>query len=324
MRLAATSKRPLLRRVRVIDSHTEGEPTRVVVSGGPELGDGSLGERLRRLHGHFDHFRRAIVNEPRGSDPIVGALLCTPDVASSAAGVLFFNNVGYLGMCGHGTIGLVATLAHLGRWGSGRRSIDTPVGPVVAEYHGAGRTSFWNVPSFRSRTRVALEVPGYSRVVGDVAWGGNWFFVVDRSPLELRLHNAPSLTAFCTAIEAGLVRHRITGTSGEKIEHIELCGPPEKKENHSRNFVLCPGGAYDRSPCGTGTSAKMACLVADRKLAPGEPWRQEGILGGVFEGRAEIVPDGIRPRITGHAYLTGEGDLLFDDRDPFRHGAPRR
>ncbi|HTW39934.1 MAG TPA: proline racemase family protein [Thermoplasmata archaeon] len=322
--MATPSKRPLLRRVRVIDSHTEGEPTRVVLSGGPDLGDGTLEERLHRFRSKFDHFRRAIVNEPRGAEPVVGALLCTPDVASSAAGVVFFNNIGYLGMCGHGTIGLVATLAHLGRWGTGRRTIDTPVGPVLAEYHGAGRTTIWNVPSFRTRARVAVDVPGYSRVTGDVAWGGNWFFLVDRSPLELRPENARALTRYCLAIERALVRQRITGSSGEKIEHIELSGPPAQRENHSRNFVLCPGGAYDRSPCGTGTSAKMACLVADRKLAPGEPWRQEGILGGVFEGRAELVPDGIRPRITGHAYLTGEGDLLFDDRDPFRHGVPVR
>jgi 4-hydroxyproline epimerase len=322
--MAVPSKRPLLRRVRVIDSHTEGEPTRVVLSGGPDLGDGSLPDRLHRFRTKYDHFRRAIVNEPRGGEPVVGALLCTPDVASSAAGVVFFNNIGYLGMCGHGTIGLVVTLEHLGRWGTGRRAIDTPVGPVFAESHGAGRVSIWNVPSFRTRARVTLEVPGYSRVVGDVAWGGNWFFLVDRSPLELRPDNTPALTRFCTAIEAALVKHRITGSSGEKIEHIELSGPPAKRENDSRNFVLCPGGAYDRSPCGTGTSAKMACLVADHKLAPGDPWRQEGILGGVFEGRAALVPEGIRPRITGHAYLIAEGDLLFDDRDPFRHGVPAR
>jgi 4-hydroxyproline epimerase len=322
--LEAPVRRSTLRRVRVIDSHTEGEPTRVVLSGGPDLGEGTLEERLRRFRGRFDHFRRAVVGEPRGADPIVGALLCTPDYGASAAGVLFFNNIGYLGMCGHGTIGLVATLAHLGRWGSGRRAIDTPVGPVLAEYHGGGRASFWNVPSFRTRSRVTVEVPGYSRVTGDVAWGGNWFFVINRTPLELRPENAPALTQYCKAIESALARHKITGTSGEKIEHIELCGPPMNRINHGRNFVLCPGGAYDRSPCGTGTSAKMACLVADHELAPGEPWRQEGILGGVFEGRAEPVPDGIRPRITGNAYLTGEGDLLFDEQDPFRHGVPPR
>jgi 4-hydroxyproline epimerase len=322
--VATPSPRSTLRRVRVIDSHTEGEPTRVVLSGGPELGDGSLEERLQRFHSRFDHFRRAVVTEPRGGEPVVGALLLTPDHASSATGVVFFNNVGYLGMCGHGTIGVVATLAHLGRWGSGRRTIDTPVGPVWAEHHGGGKATFWNVPSFRTRARVPVEVPGYGKVVGDVAWGGNWFFIVDRSPLELRLENAPALTRYCLAVAAALVRHRVTGTDGEKIEHVELCGPPARGENHSRNFVLCPGGAYDRSPCGTGTSAKMACLVADRLLEPGEPWRQEGILGGVFEGRAEPLPDGIRPRITGHAYLMGEGDLLFDDRDPFRYGVPHR
>jgi 4-hydroxyproline epimerase len=322
--VTASSASPAdVRRVHVIDSHTEGEPTRVVMSGGPDLGTGPLSDRRERFRAAHDDFRRAVVEEPRGSEPMVGALLCSPEMPSSAAGVVFFNRAGYLGMCGHGTIGLVATLAHLGRWSSRRGTIDTPVGPVMAEYEGDGRATFWNVPSYRTRAAVEVEVPGYAPVVGDVAWGGNWFFLVDRSPLELRPENAAALTVYCKAISAALEQHGVAGDRGEKIEHVELSGPPIRPENHSRNFVLCPSGAYDRSPCGTGTSAKMACLVADGKLGEHEPWRQEGILGGVFVGRAEGIPEGIRPRITGTAYLTGEADLLLDARDPFRYGIPQ-
>jgi len=309
-----------IRRIQVVDSHTEGEPTRVVLAGGPDLGPGNLTARRERLRNEHDDFRRAVVNEPRGSEPLVGALLCAPDLPTSVTGVLFFNNVGYLGMCGHGTIGLVTTLAFLGRWPSGRQTIDTPVGPVVAEYEGNGRTTFWNVPSYRARASVPVDVPGYGPVVGDVAWGGNWFYLVDPSPIELRASNLDALTLYCKAISAALVGRGITGEHGEKIDHIELSGPPEDRRNGARNFVLCPGGAYDRSPCGTGTSAKLACLHADGKIRDGEVWRQEGILGTVFEARAEPSERGIRPRISGRAFVTAEADLLLDDQDPFRGG----
>ena len=311
-----------IRRVHVIDSHTEGEPTRVVVTGGPALGDGPLPERRERFRRSHDAFRRALVNEPRGSDPMVGALLCTPHDPASTAGVLFFDRAGYLGMCGHGTIGLVVSLARLGRLRPGRNTIETPVGPVLTELDDEGRVTFWNVPSFRTRARVPLDVPGFVPVVGDVAWGGNWFFLVDGSPTELRARHARELTDYCRAVKAALARDGITGGDGQPIEHVELSGPPERAENHSRNFVLCPGDAYDRSPCGTGTSAKLACLLADGKWTEGAPWRQEGILGGVFEGRAEILPNGIRPSITGIAHITGEADLLLDERDPFCYGVP--
>jgi 4-hydroxyproline epimerase len=253
---------------------------------------------------------------------MVGALLCAPHEPAHSAGVIFFNNVGYLGMCGHGTIGVIVTLGHLGRVRPGRLTIETPVGAVLTEWHGEGRATVWNVPSFRTRARVPLDVPGFGPIVGDVAWGGNWFFLVEGAPFELHAKNAPALTEYCRAIEAAVARHGITGRDGSRIDHIELSGPSERAENHSRNFVLCPGGAYDRSPCGTGTSAKMACLVADGRLKPGECWRQEGLLGGVFEGSAELLPEGIRPRITGAAYITGEGDLFLDRRDPFRSGVP--
>ncbi len=311
-----------MRRVRVVDSHTAGEPTRVVVDGMPPLGDGSLAVRRERFLREHDDFRRAVVTEPRGSDVLVGALLLPPDHPGHTAGTIFFNNVGGLGMCGHGTIGLVATLAHLGRIGPGPHSIDTPVGPVNTELRRDGRVTVRNVVSHRTRGSVALAVPGHGTVVGDVAWGGNWFYLLRDAPCELRVENAARLTEFCRAVRGALRAAGVTGTGGAPIDHVEISGPPFDSANDSRNFVLCPGDAFDRSPCGTGTSARIACEIADGALRPGVVWRQEGILGTVFEATAEVGPDGVRPSITGAAYVTAEAELLFDDADPFRSGRP--
>ena len=293
-----------------MDSHTGGEPTRVVISGGPDLGNGPLSERVERFRTHFDHYRCALVNEPRGSDVLVGALLCDPHEPDCAAGVIFFNNVGYLGMCGHGTIGLIATLAYLGRIGPGTHRIDTPVGVVSATLHDDGRVSIENVPSYRTEKGIALTLSSGQVVTGDIAWGGNWFFLCADHGEELSLVNLDRLSA-----RAGEIRC-LLNQSWPEIDHIELFGPPQDPANHSRSFVLCPGGAYDRSPCGTGTSAKLACLAADGKLAPGELWRQESIIGSVFEGS---INEG-RPTITGRAWVNADSTLLLDDTDPFCWG----
>ena len=307
-------------RVRVVDSHTCGEPTRVVISGGPDLGEGSMADRLARFRAEHDRFRSAVVNEPRGSDVLVGALLCEPVERTSAAGVLFFNNVGYLGMCGHGTIGLVSTLAHLGRAAAGEHRIETPVGIVRARLEPSGSVAVANVRSFRAARQVAVDVPGHGRVTGDVAWGGNWFFLAEDHGVPLELERVEELTDLAWRIRQALERDRIAGPGGETIDHIELFGPPSRRELDSRNFVLCPGKSYDRSPCGTGTSAKMACLYADGKLREGEVWRQESIVGSVFEGGVEVVGGEIHPWIRGSAFVTGEATLIFDERDPFCWG----
>jgi 4-hydroxyproline epimerase len=305
-------------RIHVIDSHTGGEPTRVVVAGGPDLGSGSVAERARNFP---DRFRSAVVNEPRGSDVLVGALLCEPHDPAAACGVIFFNNVGVLGMCGHGTIGLVATLAHLGKIGPGEHRIETPVGDVTATLHPDGRVSVRNVPSYRHARGVSVAVEGYGPVTGDVAWGGNWFILVGDHRERLEVANVERLTDVTRRIRRALEANGITGAGGGVIDHIELFGPPGDPANHARNFVLCPGGAYDRSPCGTGTSAKLACLAAEGKLRPGEVWRQEGILGSVFEGRYEPAADGrIVPTVTGQAWVTAEATLILQDDDPFRDG----
>ena len=307
-------------RIGVVDTHTGGEPTRVVISGGPELGEGSMADRLAVFRERYDPFRSAVVNEPRGSDVMVGALILDPVDTSAAAGVIFFNNVGYLGMCGHGTIGVAVALAHLGRLGTGNHKLETPVGPVSVSLDGPNTVTIENVESYRTAKDVAIDVPGLRTYVGDIAWGGNWFFLVQDHGEYLNAANVNRLTDVTWAIRQSLVAGGITGSDGGEIDHIELFGPPTVPGADSKNFVLCPGRAYDRSPCGTGTSAKLACLVADGKLGEGTVWRQESIIGSVFEASARIVEGRVRPRIRGSAYVNGESTLLIDPADPFAMG----
>ena len=306
--------------VRVIDSHTGGEPTRVVLSGGPDLGGGTMAERLIVFRDKHDGFRRGIIREPRGAEVLVGALLTTPVDPTNAAGVLFFNNVGYLGMCGHGTIGLIETLAHLGQIGPGKHRIETPVGVVTACLNQDKTVSVENVPAYRLAKAVSVGVPGIGEITGDIAWGGNWFFLVSHHGQEVTFERVGELTAAALQIKAALIAQNITGESGAEIDHIELFAPPDKSGVDSKNFVLCPGGAYDRSPCGTGTSAKVACLVADGLLQEGEVWKQESIVGSVFTATFRLDGDTLLPTICGRAFVTGDTTLLFSPDDPFREG----
>ncbi len=304
-----------------IDSHTGGEPTRTVIAGFPALGEGDLVAQRARFASDFDALRRAIVCEPRGSDVLVGALLLPPRDVSAVAGMIFFNNVGMLGMCGHGAIGVVRTLQHLGRIGPGEHRLETPVGTVGAVLHDDGRVSIRNVPAWRHRHAVEVTVPGYGAVCGDVAWGGNWFFITKHAPQALELRHWRELTDFTGAVKAALAAQGITGADGAEIDHVEINGASPTPGLDARNFVLCPGLAFDRSPCGTGTSAKLACLAADGTLAPGAIWRQESIVGSVFEASYTPAGEGrIQPVITGSAFVTARGQLLFDSDDPFRHG----
>ena len=297
--------------MRVIDSHTEGEPTRVIVDDGPELGAGSLRERLERFRDRADSCRRFAISEPRGSDAVVGALLCEPVDEACAAGVIFFNNTGYLNMCGHGAMGVAVTLAYLGRIGPGIHRLETPVGVVQVELLSPNEVAIENVPSYRHRAKVAIDVPGLGAVTGDIAWGGNWFFLVEQSPVPLVMESLRQLDDAARRVRAELERREITGSDGGLIDHIEFFGPPNAADANSRNFVYCPGGAYDRSPCGTGTSAKLACLAADGKLAPGELWVQESIIGSRFSASYRTDESGqIIPRITGRAYVCSEATLI--------------
>ncbi|MGC1785082.1 MAG: proline racemase family protein [Acidobacteriaceae bacterium] len=314
---------PVLQTIRVVDSHTAGEPTRLVIAGGPDLGTGSLSERMECFQRSHDLFRNAVINEPRGSDVLVGALLCEPADSTCAAGAIFFNNVGYLGMCGHGTIGLVVTLAHMGRIKAGTHRIETPAGIVTATLHPTGQVTVENVPAYRRAHGVSVFVPGHGEVRGDVAWGGNWFFLTEDRTRDLSLQNVEELTEYTWNIRQALRASGITGANGEEIDHIELFTTAKSDDADSKNFVLCPGKAYDRSPCGTGTSAKLACLYADGELRPAQVWRQRGILDTVFEGSVAIVNGNIIPSITGSAYVTAETTLILDANDPFRMGIPQ-
>lgn len=306
--------------IEFIDSHTGGEPTRVVIAGFPDLGNGTLAERRSLFRENFDLWRQAIACEPRGSDTMVGALLLPPQYPSACAGVIFFNNVGYLGMCGHGTIGLIRTLHHLQRITPGKHLLETPVGMVGVELYPDGRVAVDNVESYRHAKDVVLDVPGYGIVRGDVAWGGNWFFITNDTPLPLTLTHQRGLTGYTEAVRDALERAGITGALGAEIDHIEINAASMQDDADASNFVLCPGMAYDRSPCGTGTSAKVACLAADGKLGPGRVWRQAGILGSVFEAQYTPGSRGVLPRITGSAHVTAQGQLLLDEADPLAWG----
>lgn len=290
----------------------------MVISGGPDLGGGTVAERARVFREQHDHFRSAVVNEPRGNDAIVGALLCEPLDPANSAGVIFFNNVGVLGMCGHGTIGLAVTLSYLGKIGPGTHRLETPVGTVEAVLHDSGEVTVNNVPAYRYRADIEVEAEGYGRVRGDIAWGGNWFFLTHDSPCAIVASNIEPLTEFTWRIRQALERAGITGASGGHIDHIEVCGPSEIAD--SRNFVLCPGKAYDRSPCGTGTSARLACLHAEGRLREGEIWRQESVIGSVFEGSFVVRDGAVQPRIKGSAFITADSQLILDNRDPFVSG----
>ena len=313
----------MIRRIRVIDSHTGGEPTRVVISGGPDLGKDALSRRVERFREEHNDFRYVVVNEPRGSEAIVGALLCPPVDETCVTGVIFFNSVSYLGMCGHGTIGVVATLAHLNRIDTGAHRIETPVGIVVAHLDRDGKVEVANVASYRLNANVTIDVPGVGPITGDIAWGGNWFFLVNEHSEELVIENLDRLMDFTLRVRAALAEAGITGLGGHEIDHVELFAPSELEGVNSKNFVLCPGKAYDRSPCGTGTSAKLACLVADGKLSEGDVWRQESIVGSVFEGRVRVIDNVVYPSIKGSAFITAESDLILDERDPFAMGIRR-
>ena len=308
-----------MKKIKIIDSHTGGEPTRLVLGGFPDLGTGSMAQRRDLLKLKFDDWRAATVLEPRGSDVIVGALLCPPVDPANTAGVIFFNNSGYLGMCGHGTIGLVASLAYLGRIGAGEHRIETPVGTVTATLHADGSVSVCNVPSWRHLHQVAVELPGQGLVRGDVAWGGNWFFLVSQHGQRVASDTNAALTAYGAALRQALAAQGITGSDGAEVDHIELFAEDTEGAD-SRNFVLCPGNAYDRSPCGTGTSAKIACLAADGKLAPGERWVQASVIGSRFETSYALEDGAIIPTLRGRAHMSSEATLLIDPDDPFAWG----
>lgn len=299
----------------MVDSHTGGEPTRIVIDGAPQLNGDSVREKAADFQRNHAAYRAAVIEEPRGSDILVGGILVPADSSDAAMGVIFFNDAGVLGMCGHGTIGLVETLRYLGRVHPGTIAFDTPVGRIEATLHDDRRVSMRNVAARRYREDVTVEIPGLGPITGDIAYGGNWFFLSEPEGLEIDMNRIEPLMVLARKIRFELARHSITGEFGEPIEHVGLYGKATREELDSRNFVLCPGGAYDRSPCGTGTSAKLACLFEDGIIQPGEVWRQESVTGSVFEGSIDLDDGQIFPTITGQAFITANAKLVFDPED---------
>ena len=307
--------------MRVIDTHTEGEPTRVILEGGPDLGQGSVAQLAQRLAEQHPDFYTATLLEPRGHDAMVGALLVPTSRSDCCTGVIYFNPVGNLGMCGHATLGTVVALAHLGQLQPGTHRFETPVGVVEVELHDANTASVRNIESYRYRKSVVVEVPDVGSVTGDIAWGGNWFFLVKDSPVPLEFERIDDLTRAALRIKNALKQQGITGQDGAEVDHVELVGPPHRSDADSRNFVLCPGGAYDRSPCGTGCSAKLACLAEDGLLKPDTTWIQESIINSIYTLSYKTGDKGgVIPTITGSAYVTAITELIFHAKDPYRYG----
>lgn len=308
-------------KIKVIDSHTGGEPTRVVYEGFPQLQGKSLKEKREDFEKRFDELRKTLILEPRGSDVWVGALLCEPESPDAVTGVIFFNNAGYLGMCGHGTIGVIETLRYLGKITAGVHKIETPVGTVECTLHENNEVSVQNVPAYRYKKDVAVAVDGIGNVVGDIAWGGNWFFLINQHGQRVAADNLEQLTDYAWKVRQALDKQHIRGENDGLIDHIELFAATETAD--SRSFVLCPGKAYDRSPCGTGTSAKLACIAADQKLEPKAQWVQESVIGSQFKAsyqRVEGSDKYIIPTIVGRAYIHAESTILLDSEDPFKNG----
>lgn len=308
-----------MREITVIDSHTEGEPTRFIVTGYPEL-KGTVHQKLELMQRDHDDVRRALCLEPRGNEVAIGAALFEPSEPDCIGDLVFFNNKGYLGMCGHGTIGVLTTLAHMGRLSPGTVRLNTVAGPVNATLHDRSSVTVQNVPSYRWRKDVSVDIPDVGTVVGDVAYGGNWFFLVKSPHLAVKFQNLDALTAFTATLMRACEHQGVTGKDGALIDHVEVFGPPSRHDADSKNFVLCPGGQYDRSPCGTGTSAKLACLFEDGVVKAGDIWRQESIIGSLFQGSVEVVEDKVIPSIRGTAFVTAEAKVVIDPRDPFAHG----
>ena len=312
----------VVKKIRVVDSHTAGEPTRVVIAGGPVVPEKGAEAARSFLREEEDWMRCALIHEPRGFEAVVGAFLCEPLDETCVSGVVFFNNTGYLNGCLHGSMGVIETLAYLGKISAGRHRLETPVGVITAELQGDGRVTVTNVASYRARSGVVVEVPGYGAVTGEVAWGGNWFFLIEGQGPEVKQENIAELTAFTWAVRQALDGSDWRGEDGGLIDHVEVFGAPQPGvAAESQNFVLCPGKAYDRSPCGTGTSAKLACLAANDQLAEGEVFRQAGILGTLFEGcYRRLDEDRIVPMVTGQAYVTAESEFVLRGDDPYCYG----
>lgn len=305
----------------VIDSHTGGMPTRVILDGGPNLGTGSLKQRADSLASEHEAFYKSVLLEPRGQPGMVAALMVPPVDPDCAAGVIYFDADAVLGMCGHGTIGLAVTLAHLGRIKPGISKIETPAGVITIDLLDQNTVRVTNVESRRVHKSVTVDTAEYGQITGDVAYGGNWFFIVDPSPIPVVPGNIRTLTDRAIAIREACLDQAIGGEAGEPVDHVIFQGASDTPGVHSRNFVLCPDDNYDRSPCGTGSSARLACLAADGLLSPDTEIQQESIIGSPYTLSYQPGPKGgVVPALTGQAHIIADGQLYFAENDPFKLG----
>jgi proline racemase len=326
--------------LQAVDSHTAGEPTRIVTGGLPPVAGATMAEKRAALRIRHDALRRALVHEPRGHDAIVVAYLVPPCHPDAHAGVVFCNDVGYLGMCGHGAIGVATVLVGMGmvpaQEPETRVVLDTPAGLVpcrVAVSNGRARAvTITNVPSFQFRQRAIAAVPGFGKVAADIAWGGNWFAFVEAAQLGLHVDKAhlPQLLPAAIAVREALAANGVRGVhpeSGEEqlVDHVKLFDALEGPTPGARAMTLCPGTAYDRSPCGTGTSAKLAVLHSKGELGVGEWFTSESVIGTRFRARIAATTQvgqfaAIVPEIEGAAYVTGLQTFVLDPEDPCVHG----
>jgi trans-L-3-hydroxyproline dehydratase len=349
--------------IEVLDYHTAGEPFRIVVSGYPELAGNTILERRRSaLHQH-DHVRQMLMWEPRGHADMYGGILVPPDHDEAQVGVLFMHNEGYSTMCGHGTIALATALIESGVIAATGTAtpigIDAPCGLVRAVAHvhadelsdarSANRTprvhevTFENVPSFAAALDVALDVPGYGSLTVDVGYGGAFYALIDAAQLgiEMRAENAAALAAAGRAItNAGRAALSSGGTLATAlgVSHPEeedlsflygtiISGPPEDAAHHSRNLCLFAEGEVDRSPTGSGVSARLAVLHARGDVQTGQEIAIESILGreSLFHGRVARTEtwagrDAVIPEVRGSAHMTGSARFVLDENDPIGRG----
>lgn len=321
-----------------IDGHTCGNPVRVVAGGGPNLQGASMLEKRAHFLAEYDWIRHGLMFEPRGHDMMSGSILYPPTRPDCDVAILFIETSGCLPMCGHGTIGTVTTAIERGLVTPkvpGVLRLDTPAGLVVAEYRQEGQfveeVKLTNVPAFLHSEGLTAHVEGLGEVSVDVAYGGNFYAIVDPQPAfrDMADHSAGDLLRWSPILRQAL-NQKYTFQHPEKPEisglsHILWTGKPTRPEATARNAVFYGDKAIDRSPCGTGTSARMAQWAAKGRLAEGDSFVHESIIGSMFKGRVEGTATvagkpAIIPSIAGWARVTGYNTIFIDDRDPFAHG----
>jgi 4-hydroxyproline epimerase len=321
-----------------IDGHTCGNPVRLVAGGGPNLSGATMMEKRAHFLEEFDWIRHGLMFEPRGHDMMSGSILYPPTRPDCDVAVLFIETSGCLFMCGHGTIGTVTMALEHGLVTPktpGVLRLDTPAGLVIAEYRQEGRyveeVRITNVPSFLYKEALEVECPDLGVLTVDVAYGGNFYAIVDpqKNYRDMADHTALDFIKW-----SPVLRQRLNETYSfvhpenpaiNRLSHLLWTGKPTQPHADARNAVFYGEKAIDRSPCGTGTSSRMAQLFAKGQLKVGDDFAHESIIGSVFKGRVQREVEvagtrGIVPSVAGWARMTGHNTIFIDDRDPFAHG----